>query len=91
MYKEKLEELKLRQKELSELDQKIIDYSSDIFDIFISEIFKKYPIESFGWSQYTPYFNDGDTCAFSSNTDYLKINDDYVEESDWISPLNTTN
>jgi len=40
MYKEKLEELKLRQKELSELDQKIIDYSSDIFDIFISEIFK---------------------------------------------------
>ncbi len=90
-YKEKLEELKLKQKELSELNQKIIDQSSDIFDIFISEIFNKYPIESFGWSQYTPYFNDGDTCIFSANTDYLKINDEYVEESEWISEKNTTN
>ena len=30
------------------------------------EIFAKYPdIIKFGWTQYTPYFNDGDACVFS--------------------------
>ena len=29
-------------------------------------IFKKYPdLESFAWTQYTPYFNDGDPCEFT--------------------------
>lgn len=33
-----------------------------MFDSF----FEKYPtLESFSWTQYTPYFNDGDTCQFS--------------------------
>lgn len=28
-------------------------------------IFKKHPVvKKFGWPQYTPYFNDGDTCEF---------------------------
>jgi len=28
-------------------------------------VFEKYPsLESFGWTQYTPYFNDGDVCTF---------------------------
>jgi len=31
-------------------------------------------IENISWTQYTPYFNDGDTCEFSVNTDYLEIN-----------------
>lgn len=30
------------------------------------ELFEAYPeLESFGWKQYTPYFNDGDACTFS--------------------------
>lgn len=32
------------------------------------EIFEKYPqIKSIIWTQYTPYFNDGDSCVFGVN------------------------
>lgn len=40
-------------------------------------IFAKYPeLETFGWTQYTPYFNDGDPCVFGAIVDYPYINDD---------------
>ena len=39
-----------------------------------NEVFKKYPnIESFSWTQYTPYFNDGDECTFSAQTEYPQL------------------
>jgi hypothetical protein len=32
------------------------------------EFFTKYPeLKSFSWTQYTPYFNDGEECTFSVN------------------------
>lgn len=31
-------------------------------------------IESIGWRQYTPYFNDGDECVFGVHNDDLYIN-----------------
>ncbi len=35
-----------------------------------NRIFSKYPkLESFSWIQYTPYFNDGDECVFSVDSD----------------------
>lgn len=39
-------------------------------------------IESIGWRQYTPYFNDGDECIFGVHNDDLTINgiDDYDGE-----------
>ena len=40
-------------------------------------------IKSVGWIQYTPYFNDGDECVFSTNFDLdygLRINGDPIEE-----------
>lgn len=38
------------------------------------EIFNEHPIlKSFSWTQYTPYFNDGDACEFSVHTDYPRI------------------
>jgi RecG-like helicase len=40
-------------------------------------LFKEFPVlESFSWRQYTPYFNDGDVCNFSAQTDYPTINDE---------------
>ena len=31
----------------------------------LQDVLNKYPkLESFSWRQYTPYFNDGDTCEF---------------------------
>jgi hypothetical protein len=47
-------------------------------------LFEENPkLKSFGWTQYTPYFNDGDTCYFSANTDYLYINGEQEDEASW--------
>ena len=29
-------------------------------------------ITSFGWTQYTPYFNDGDPCVFNAHTPWVR-------------------
>jgi len=45
------------------------------------ELFKQAPnLKSVGWTQYTPYFNDGDTCEFGVHFDSCWIND---ANSDW--------
>lgn len=81
-----LEALKEKQKEIAKLKAEAQQMASDAFDSFCKEIFEKHPkIESFGWSQYTPYFNDGDTCTFSANTDYISVNGEYVDDSKWVS------
>lgn len=33
-------------------------------------------IDSFGWTQYTPYFNDGDPCVFSVGEPWFRTVDD---------------
>lgn len=40
-----------------------------------AELFEAHPdLESFGWHQYTPYFNDGDECVFRVCNDYPDLN-----------------
>lgn len=40
----------------------------------LNDFFEKYPkIEELSWTQYTPYFNDGDACYFSVNADGLEF------------------
>lgn len=51
-------------KEMSEMGQE------SIFDLF-KDFFAKHPeITGIQWSQYTPYFNDGEPCVFSVGSDY---------------------
>ena len=41
----------------------------------VKQLFEKFPrLNSFSWTQYTPYFNDGDTCVFRVHTDDPDIN-----------------
>lgn len=81
-----LEALKEKKKEIAKLKAEAQQMASDAFDSFCKEIFEKHPkVESFGWSQYTPYFNDGDTCTFSANIDYISINGEYVDDSKWVN------
>ena len=88
-FEEKLADLKNKNSKIYEIKREIIDMSSGLFDEFREHVFNKYPeLESFGWTQYTPYFNDGEACTFYTNINYLKINDEYADESDWISPIN---
>jgi hypothetical protein len=39
-------------------------------------------IESITWNQYTPYFNDGEECEFSTNFDYFSINGENIDDID---------
>jgi hypothetical protein len=58
------------------------------FPSMFTELFVQAPkLKSVGWTQYTPYFNDGDTCEFSAHTSDLAINgaseyDDDAEDSE---------
>lgn len=45
-----------------------------LFTEMSADLFDKNPsLVSFSWSQYTPYWNDGDTCTFSANTSYPTV------------------
>lgn len=40
----------------------------------LAEAFKKNPkLHAVRWTQYTPYFNDGEACVFSVNSPYIKF------------------
>ena len=86
-FTEKLKELRKKRSDITKLNSELIQFSSGIFEEFYKYIFEKYSkLESFGWTQYTPYFNDGDSCVFSAQVGYISINGDFVEESNWINP-----
>lgn len=55
------------------------------FEAFMKDFFKLVPqVKQVRWDQYTPYFNDGDSCTFSVNepyfSNYLHNSDDYDED-----------
>lgn len=89
-YKNKLEESKktgeVLRKILEEYNNKLEEHKRTgkalrkeglkIFEAAAKEVFESNPkLESFGWTQYTPNFNDGDICYFSVNEDNIYINE----------------
>ncbi len=76
------EELKQMNEELAELKKNHLERSKKLFTSVAAKVFEKHAIlESFSWNQYTPYFNDGEECTFSANTDYCQINGEDWEDS----------
>lgn len=75
MSTEKLqEEFSAFKAQVEELRQKLQKVGEEFITQRLKEMFAKYPkLEKISWSQYTPYFNDGETCEFSSNHDYAEI------------------
>jgi hypothetical protein len=79
---EKVAEFKRVQAEYKSMMQ---ENAKNIFSEMSKEVFENNPnLQDFSWTQYTPYFNDGDTCEFSVNTDYFYINrsnsdSDYID------------
>jgi hypothetical protein len=89
---EKIKLLRTKNSEIRDLKNDVFNLSKDVFDDWCKTVFDKYPkVESFGWNQYTPYFMDGETCVFSANTDYISINGDYVDDSEWMGKTVVTN
>lgn len=67
----KLEALRVQRKAIM---AEIQEQSKALFEELVPEIFKEHPkLKSFSWTQYTPYFNDGDTCSFRAYTDDPRI------------------
>ena len=81
-----ISDFKSKQRDLVKLVQSsFADATREIFDKYES-------LQSFGWHQYTQYFNDGDDCTFSAyiEDDSLEVNgsraDDYPQyaEKKWV-------
>ncbi len=78
---DKIKEFKYIQ---SEHKRMMSENAKNVFSDISKSIFEKNPgLESFAWSQYTPYFNDGETCRFSVNRDYYTINGSEETVDDW--------
>jgi hypothetical protein len=74
-----LAEYKKARQELKKLFEKTFVEGS-------KELFEKYPkMDSFGWPQYAPHFNDGDPCIFSVRAyeETIHINGDRFYDEDY--------
>jgi hypothetical protein len=68
-------------KQREALDKEIAKSVKVTFKEQVADLFKARPtLESFSWTQYTPYFNDGEPCVFSASTDYPEIT---TNEGSW--------
>ena len=67
------ERLRTSREEIAILKAKMVAQSHDIFDSAIKEIFQLNDgqLEAIAWTQYTPYFNDGDVCEFTMGDIYF--------------------
>jgi hypothetical protein len=73
----------------SEMEERIRTEGEEAVAEYFRDAFAKFPkIVAVGWTQYTPYFNDGDECVFSVHEPYFKIRgvdseyDEFLEEYD---------
>jgi hypothetical protein len=56
----------------------------ELFEEEAKSLFVAYPdLESFAWTQYTPHWNDGDTCHFSVYNDEPEINGEEVCDEEY--------
>lgn len=87
-----LEEYLLAKSKLEEAKKEAAEAARSAFADGAKSLLERHPVlNSFGWTQYTPYFNDGDECVFSANTDYPHIrfaavgcdDDDDDDDCEW--------
>lgn len=71
------------------LKNEMAEQSKIYFSAMFEEFAEKYDFYAITWTQYTPYFNDGDECYFRVNEICLKLteesyDDDPYECDSWI-------
>jgi hypothetical protein len=81
----KLKEMK---KQIADAKKAIKDQAKDLFKELTADLFSGNPsLVNFSWSQYTPYWCDGDVCEFGANTDSptvrVKFDGQIVRYSDY--------
>jgi len=79
------DELVIAQQELA---KKFQATAQELFKKTTKNFFDSVPeIKAFYWSQYTPYFNDGDECVFSVNDVYFTNTTD-TDNIEWEEEYN---
>lgn len=70
----------------ADLEKQITAEAKEVFAATSKDIFDKHGdiVDSFGWTQYTPYFNDGEPCVFGTGELFIvskndKDNDEHEE------------
>lgn len=67
-----------------ELKEKFRQQGKKALATAFKEVFDDYPqVESIRWSQYTPYFNDGDACYFGRNDFTIRLLDEKEGAGDY--------
>jgi len=73
--KQLFEQIAKGKEEISKIKAELRVKLKENFHGLAKELFQDFPeLKSFGWRQYTPYFNDGEECEFRSLHDYPTIN-----------------
>jgi len=69
-----IEKIKEQVAEFKEKRAALIAELDKDFGVIFIPLFEKYPdIESISWTQFSPYFNDGEECTFSVHNDFIDI------------------
>jgi hypothetical protein len=64
-------EIEMLKERITTLQKEFKVQAAKLFAAEAKNVFAAYPtMQSFGWNQYTPYFNDGEQCVFRVNVDY---------------------
>src|ERR1044072_2458439 len=72
----------IREKQ-EKLKKELKDLGETYFKQMSRQIFTDFPVVSkFGWTQYTPYFNDGDECVFGIGEPLIYWNDEDYSEAE---------
>lgn len=80
-----LEEIKQALAEFAEKKAALVEKLRAEFPQILAPLFAKTDkIQSISWTQYTPYFNDGDTCEFGCNCGDIEVNGEYKGDIDWF-------
>ncbi len=86
----------------AELAGLLKEHAKDMLSTLFGELFAAAPeIKTITWKQYTPYFNDGDSCNFSVRQFYCSTKfpedmkdfdpDSEAEEDGWVATYNSEN
>jgi hypothetical protein len=77
-----LEQIKAKLEEFEARKNALIEELRNDFPAILRPLFESNPVvESISWTQYTPYFNDGDECTFGVNME-LDINEKSIYDYD---------
>ncbi len=81
-----LEQIKQALEEFAEKKRVLTEQLRAEFPSILAPLFEKSKlINSISWTQYTPYFNDGDECTFSCNCGDISVNGESPYELDWFN------